>query len=58
MHPVARVSTNICRNLLPKQMSVLVLLCTSYTTCTVRTEATDPLTYTVTALEFFVLQTT
>jgi hypothetical protein len=33
MHPVARVSTNICRNLRTQQMSVLVLLCTSYTTC-------------------------
>jgi hypothetical protein len=33
MHPVARVSTNICRNLRMQQMSVLVLLCTSYTAC-------------------------
>jgi hypothetical protein len=33
MHPVARVSTSICRNLHTQQMSVLVLLCTSYTTC-------------------------
>jgi hypothetical protein len=32
MHPVARVSTNICRNLRTQQMSVLVLLCTSYIT--------------------------
>jgi hypothetical protein len=32
-HPVARVSTNICRNLHTQQMSVFVLLCTSYTTC-------------------------
>jgi hypothetical protein len=30
MHPVARVSTNIYRNLRTQQMSVLVLLCTSY----------------------------
>jgi hypothetical protein len=27
MHPIARVSTNICRNLRTQQMSVLVLLC-------------------------------
>jgi hypothetical protein len=33
MHPVARVSTNIYRNLRTQQMSVLVLLCASYTTC-------------------------
>jgi hypothetical protein len=33
MHPVARVSTSICRNLRTQQMSVLGLLCTSYTTC-------------------------
>jgi hypothetical protein len=33
MHPVARVSTNIYRNLRTQQMSVIVLLCTSYTTC-------------------------
>jgi hypothetical protein len=32
MHPVACVSTNIRRNLRTQQMSVLVLLCTSYTT--------------------------
>jgi hypothetical protein len=32
MHPVARVSINIYRNLRTQQMSVLVLLCTSYTT--------------------------
>jgi hypothetical protein len=28
-----KISTNICRNLLTQQMPVLVLLCTSYTTC-------------------------
>jgi hypothetical protein len=33
MHPVARVSINIYRNLRTQQMSVLVLLYTSYTTC-------------------------
>jgi hypothetical protein len=33
MHPVARVSIYIYRNLRTQQMSVLVLLCTSYTTC-------------------------
>jgi hypothetical protein len=33
MHPVARVSVNIYRNLRTQQMSVFVLLCTSYTTC-------------------------
>jgi hypothetical protein len=33
MHPVARVSINIYRNLRMQQMSVLVLLWTSYTTC-------------------------
>jgi hypothetical protein len=33
MHPVARVSINMHRNLRTQQMSVLVLLCTSYTTC-------------------------
>jgi hypothetical protein len=33
MHPVACVSTNICRNLRTHQMSVLVLLCTFYTKC-------------------------
>jgi hypothetical protein len=32
MHPVARVSTNISRNLRTQQMSVLVLLCSFYTT--------------------------
>jgi hypothetical protein len=73
MHPVARVSINIYRNLRTQQMSVLVLLCTSYITCFgpywwsssgttvfafVRIEATEPLTYTVTDFEFFVLQTT
>jgi hypothetical protein len=35
MHPVARVSTNICRSLRMQQMSVLVLLCTSYFPCCV-----------------------
>jgi hypothetical protein len=34
MHPVARVLINIVyRNLHTQQMSVLVLLCTFYTTC-------------------------
>jgi hypothetical protein len=34
MHPVARVSINVVyRNLRTQQMSVLVLLCTFYTTC-------------------------
>jgi hypothetical protein len=33
MHPVARVSVIIYRNLHVQQMSVLVLLYTSYTTC-------------------------
>jgi hypothetical protein len=33
MHPVARVSINIYRNLRTQQMSVLSLLCTFYTTC-------------------------
>jgi hypothetical protein len=33
MHPVARVSINIYRHLRTQQMSVPVLLCTSYTTC-------------------------
>jgi hypothetical protein len=33
MQPVARVSINIYRNLRMQQMSVLVLLCTSYTIC-------------------------
>jgi hypothetical protein len=33
MHPVARVLISIYRNLRTQQMSVLVLLCTSYTTC-------------------------
>jgi hypothetical protein len=28
-----RLTTNICRNLRTQQMSVIVLLCTSYTTC-------------------------
>jgi hypothetical protein len=31
MHPVARVSINIYRNLRTQQMAVLVLLCTFYT---------------------------
>jgi hypothetical protein len=47
MHPVAPVSTNICRNLRTQQMSVLK-----------HTEAMDPLTHAVTDFEFFVLQTT
>jgi hypothetical protein len=33
MHPVAHVSINIYGNLRTQQMSVLVLLCTSYNTC-------------------------
>jgi hypothetical protein len=33
MHPVARVLINIYRNLRTQQISVLVLLCTSYATC-------------------------
>jgi hypothetical protein len=58
MHLVACVSTNICRSLRTQQMSIVKTHPTTAFTF-VRTEATDPLTYTVTAFEkFFVLQTT